>query len=172
MLQFSVANLLACFQILTIFCYNSTCLLSERVLLHYLLKIPALDRNAKVVCDNCGTLVSKQNVAKHKKKCSIGTLYCSQCSNFSTKSQTYLNYHIAKKHGAPKPKIAHICMICKDKFTVFMLYVNIKVKYMDKLLKQRVILLPFLVISMMTTSRKNYVPVNISLLIRKNAPIV
>ena len=79
----------------------------------------ALDRNAKVACDNCGTLVSKQNVAKHKKKCSVGTLYCSQCTNFSTKSQNDLNYHIAKKHGAPKPAVAHISKICKDKFTGF-----------------------------------------------------
>ena len=70
----------------------------------------------------CATIVEqvfKQNVAKHKKKCSIGTLYCSQCPNFSTKSQNDLNYHITKKHGAPKLKIAHICMICKDKFTGF-----------------------------------------------------
>ena len=80
--------------------------------------MPALNQNAKVTCDNCGTLVSKQNLAKHK-KCSVGTLYCSQCPNFSAKSQNDLNYHIAKKHGASKLAIAHICMICKEKFTGF-----------------------------------------------------
>ena len=44
---------------------------------------------------------------------------CSQCPNYRTKSQNDLSYHIAKKHGAPKPAVAHICMICKDKFTGF-----------------------------------------------------
>ena len=81
--------------------------------------MPALDRNAKVTCDNCGTLVSKQNVAKHKKKCSIGTLYCSQCPNFSTKSQNDLNYHIAKKHGTSKPKTTNTCKVCKEEFPGF-----------------------------------------------------
>ena len=81
--------------------------------------MPALNRNAKVTCDNCGTLVSKQNLAKHKKKCSVGTLYCPQCPNFSAKTQNDFNYHIAKKHGAPKPKIAHTCKECKEEFTGF-----------------------------------------------------
>ena len=81
--------------------------------------MPALDRNAKVACDNCATLVSKQSLAKHKKKCSVGTLYCSKCSNFSTKSQKVLNYHIAKKHGTSKPKTTHTCKVCKEEFAGF-----------------------------------------------------
>ena len=81
--------------------------------------MPALDRNAKTACDNCGTLVSKQNLAKHKKKCSVGTLYCSQCPNFSTKSQNDSNYHIAKKHGTSNPKTTHICKVCKEEFAGF-----------------------------------------------------
>ena len=81
--------------------------------------MPALDRNAKTACDNCGTLVSKQNLAKHKKRCSVGTLYCSQCPNFSTKSQKVLNYHIAKKHGTSKPKTTHTCKVCKEEFAGF-----------------------------------------------------
>ena len=30
-----------------------------------------------------------------------------------------MTYHFAKKHGAPKLTVAHVCMICKDKFTGF-----------------------------------------------------
>ena len=67
----------------------------------------------------CVTKVSKQNLSVHKKSCSVGTLFCSKCPNFSTKSQNGLSYHIAKKHGAPNPTVAHICKICKDKFTGF-----------------------------------------------------
>ena len=79
--------------------------------------MPALDRNLKVACPNCGTEVSNQNLSVHKKRCSVGALFCSQCPNFSPKSQNGLNYHIAKKPGAPKPAAAHIRMICKNKFT-------------------------------------------------------
>ena len=166
MLQFSVANLLACFQILTIFCCNSTCVLSDSDLLHLLLKMPALDRNEKLACDNCGTQVSKKNLTRHKKRCSAGTVFCSQCPNYSTKSHNDLNCHIAKKHGAPKPAVAHICMICKDKFTGFYALRQHKSQVHGHILNQVSILLPSLLVSTMTVSRKNYVPVNISLLIR------
>ena len=81
--------------------------------------MPALDRNDKLACNNCGTLVSKKNLTRHKKRCSAGTVFCSQCANYSTKSQNDLNYHIAKKQGPPKSAIAHVCMVCKEKFTGF-----------------------------------------------------
>ena len=81
--------------------------------------MPALDPNQKVACPNCGTKVSKQNLAVHKKRCSNGTLFCAQCPNFSAKSRNDLNYHIAKKHGAPKPKTVHTCKECKEEFTGF-----------------------------------------------------
>ena len=81
--------------------------------------MPALDRNQKVACPNCGTKVSKQNLSVHRKSCSVGTLFCSQCPNFSTKSQNDLNYHIAKKHGTSKPKTTHTCKVCKEEFAGF-----------------------------------------------------
>ena len=64
--------------------------------------MPSLNRYEKVTCENCGTQTTKLNLARHKKSCSAGTLYCTQCPNFSTKSLNDLNYHIAKKHSAPK----------------------------------------------------------------------
>ena len=63
--------------------------------------MPALDRNVKVSCENCGTSVTKKNLARHKKSCSAGTLYCSKCPNFFTKSKDDLIYHIAKKLSVP-----------------------------------------------------------------------
>ena len=119
--------------------------------------MPALDRNVKVACDNCGTLVSKQNVAKHEKKCSVGTLYCSQCPNYSTKSQNDLNYHIAKKHGAPKPAVVQICMICKDKFTGFYALRHYKSQAHGQNFKTSGDSTPSLMVSTMKLSRKNYV---------------
>ena len=65
--------------------------------------MPALDRNVKVTCENCGVQVTKLNLSRHKKRCSVGTLYCTQCPNFSTLSQHDLNYHIAKQHSAAGP---------------------------------------------------------------------
>ena len=65
----------------------------------------ALIQNEKVTWDNCDTLTTKPNLARHMKSCSTGTLYCTQCPNFSSKAQSGLSYHIDKKHSAPKPAL-------------------------------------------------------------------
>ena len=80
-------------------------------------RMPCLNRHEKVTCENCGTKTTKLNLARHKKSCSTGTLYCTQCPNFSTKSQNDLNYHIAKKHSAPKLDIR--CKLCHQGFPGF-----------------------------------------------------
>ena len=67
--------------------------------------MPALNRNKKVVCDNCGKQYVRQQAARHKESCQGGTLSCPKCPKFSTKSQSELSYHIAKKHGASTPKL-------------------------------------------------------------------
>ena len=81
--------------------------------------MPSLNRNEEVTCKNCGTQTTKLNLARHKKRCSVGTLYCTQCPNFSTKSQNDLNYHIAKKHSAPKPEVTFKCKLCYAEFPGF-----------------------------------------------------
>ena len=80
---------------------------------------PSLNRNEKVTCENCGTQTTKPNLARHKKRCSVGTMYCIQGPNFSTKSQNDLNYHIAKKYSAPKPDITFKCKLCFQEFPDF-----------------------------------------------------
>ena len=79
----------------------------------------SLNRNEKVTCENCCTRTTKPILARHKKRCSVGTLYCSQCPNFCTKSQIDLNYHIAKKHSAPKPDVTFKCKLCFQEFPGF-----------------------------------------------------
>ena len=79
----------------------------------------SLNRNEKVTCEICGVQIKKLNHARHKKNCSAGTLYCTQCLNFSTKSQSDLNFHIAKKHSAPKPDITFKCKLCHAEFPGF-----------------------------------------------------
>ena len=64
--------------------------------------MPSLNRNEKDTCGNCGTQTTKLNLARHKKGCSVGTLYCTQCPNFSRKSQQNFKYQFAKKHSSPK----------------------------------------------------------------------
>ena len=81
--------------------------------------MPALDRNVKVTCENCGVQSTKLNFARHKKSCSAGTLYCTQCPNFSAESRDDLNYHIAKQHSAAGPSITYQCKLCHAEFTGF-----------------------------------------------------
>ena len=81
--------------------------------------MPSLYRYEKVKCENCDTQSTKLNLALHKKSCSAGTLYYVQCPCFSTKSQKYLNYHIANKHSAPKLDFAFKCKLCYADFPGF-----------------------------------------------------
>ena len=82
-------------------------------------KITALDRNVKVTCENCGTSVTKYNLSRHKLRCSGGTLYCTQCHDFSTKSRDDINYHIAKQHIAAGPSKTYNCKLCHGEFPGF-----------------------------------------------------
>ena len=81
--------------------------------------MPALDRNVKVTCENCGTSVTKYHLSRHKSRCSVGTLYCSKCPNSSTKSKDDLNYHIAKQHSAAGPSKTYKCKMCNAEFPGF-----------------------------------------------------
>ena len=77
----------------------------------------SLNRNEKATCENCGTQTTKFNLARHKKSCSAGTLFCTQCPKFSTKAQIDLNYNIAKKHSAPEPDVTFKCKLCYQEFS-------------------------------------------------------
>ena len=81
--------------------------------------MPSLNRNEKVTCQNCGTQITKHNLARHRKSCSAGTLFYTQCPNFSAKSYNDLNYHFAKKHSAPKPDVTLKCKLCFQEFPGF-----------------------------------------------------
>ena len=81
--------------------------------------MPALDRNVIVTCENCGVQITKLNFARHKKSCSAGTLYCTQCPIFSTLSQDDLKYHIAKQHSAAGSSKTYKCILCHAEFLGF-----------------------------------------------------
>ena len=71
-----------------------------------------------LTCYNCGTQTKKPNIARHKKICSVWTLFCTQCPNCSTKSQE-LNYLSAKNYSAPKPAVIFKCKLCYQNFPGF-----------------------------------------------------
>ena len=81
--------------------------------------MPALDRNVKGSCENCGNLVTKKRLSRHKSRCSGGKLHRPKCPIFSTKSRDDLNYHIATKHSVPKPSITYKFKLCHAGFTGF-----------------------------------------------------
>ena len=74
--------------------------------------MPSLNRNEKVTYENCGVQITKPNLPRHKKRCSAGTLYCTQGPNFFTKSRDGLNYHIAKQHSAAGLSRTCKCKLC------------------------------------------------------------
>ena len=81
--------------------------------------MPSLIQKEKITCENCGILTTRNNNVRHKKRCSVGTLYCTQCPNFSTKPLRDLNYHIAKKHSAPNHDVSFKCKLFYQEFPGF-----------------------------------------------------
>ena len=50
--------------------------------------MPAKDRNLSVNCEKSQKTVVKANIARHRKTCMMGTLYCKKRNcNFATKMQ-------------------------------------------------------------------------------------
>ena len=62
---------------------------------------------------------NSKNIVRHKARCSVWTLHCTQSLKFSTKSQNDLSYHNAQKHSAPKPNVTSRCEICYQEFPGF-----------------------------------------------------
>ena len=79
----------------------------------------SLNRNEKVTFENGGTQITKPNSPRHEKSCSAGTLYCTQCTNFSTNSRAEMNNHIDKKHFKATTRVVHKCKICDLDFHNF-----------------------------------------------------
>ena len=81
-----------------------------------IIEMPSLIRK-KGTCENCGTQTTRNNSVCHKKRCSVGTLYCTQCPSLSTKSQNDLNYY--KKHSPPKLDVTFKFKLCYQEFPRF-----------------------------------------------------
>ena len=82
--------------------------------------MPAKDRNLPVNCENCGKSVVKAHIARHRKTCLMGTLYCKKRNcNFAKKNAAELSYHIAKAHGAKVRNTLNKCVVCQKQFPSF-----------------------------------------------------
>ena len=82
--------------------------------------MPAKDRNLLVNCEKCGKSIAEYNIARHRKTCMMGTLYCKKKNcNFATKNSAELSYHIAKAHGAKVRNTLNKCVVCQKQFPSF-----------------------------------------------------
>ena len=54
--------------------------------------MPAKDQNLPVNCEKCGKSIAKYNIARHRKTCIMGTLYCMKRNcNFATKNSAEMS---------------------------------------------------------------------------------
>ena len=63
---------------------------------------PSLIRK-QITCEKFGYQTTRNNILRHRKRSSAGSLFCTPFASFFTTAQDELSYHIAKKHSAPKP---------------------------------------------------------------------
>ena len=88
-------------------------------------KLPYCNGNENVLCEHCCTQNAKPNLAHHKKRCSVGTLYRNQCPNFSTRFHNDRNYHVAKKKSDPNSELTLRCKFLYQNFPGFLLHDSI-----------------------------------------------
>ena len=106
---------LHCFrQVASIFTFIS----DFSIKLLFLKCLRSIEKNENYIWKLC-TKTTRNNIVRHKKRCSAGTLYCTQCPNFSTWSQNDLNYHSVKKHTAQKLDVIFKCKPCYQEFSGF-----------------------------------------------------
>ena len=77
--------------------------------------MPALNRNEKVKCEECGQEYRRADNARHRKRCAKGFVSCPECK-YSTYNQQEMNYHMAKKHAQPSSKQSTVCSSCEQEF--------------------------------------------------------
>ena len=61
----------------------------------------------------------KRQYCTSQEETSAGTLYSTECPNFSKKSQNVLNYPFAKRDSAPKIDVIFKCKLCDQEFSGF-----------------------------------------------------
>ena len=77
--------------------------------------MPALKRNDKIKCGDCGIMYVRQHAARHQKRCAKGFISCPDCK-YSTYNQQEMNYHMAKKHAPSTLKQSTVCSSCDQEF--------------------------------------------------------
>ena len=81
--------------------------------------MPALNRNEKVKCEECGQEYRRADNARHRKKCEKQKEHkCPNC-HFYTKSQEEMGYHVAKKHAQPSSKQSTVCPSCEQELSSY-----------------------------------------------------
>ena len=91
-----------------------------------IIETPSLNRNEEVTCEIYGTQTKKLNLARHKKRCSVGTLYCTQCPNFSTKPEMIGNTTLLRSIGPQNLMLPSRVNFVTKSVQDFTLYVNIE----------------------------------------------
>ena len=81
--------------------------------------MPALNRNEKVKCEDCGNMFTRKNAARHQKRCEKQEeRKCSKC-HFHTKNKDEMNYHVAKKHAPASSLQSTVCSSCEREFASY-----------------------------------------------------
>ena len=81
--------------------------------------MPALNRNEKVKCEECGQEYRRADNARHRKRCEKQEEHkCSKC-HFYTKNKDEMNYHVAKKHAPASSKQSTVCSSFEQEFASY-----------------------------------------------------
>ena len=130
----------------------------------------SINRNEKVKCEDCSRLYTRQNAARHRRRCVRGVISCPECK-YCTYNHHEMSFRTSKKHVNSTPKSLK-CVSCEKYLQVSFHFNNIARKIMDWKRRKRVIMLPIWIKSWKTRSivisyEMSWTPVNISWQIEK-----
>ena len=78
-------------------------------------RMPSLNRNEKVKCEDCDKEYRRSDATRHRKNCARGVISCSECRYFSYSKQE-MSYQVAKKHAPSTSKQSTVCSSCEKEF--------------------------------------------------------
>ena len=115
---------IVCFSLLQSSCHNVKFFFEKMhsynsITITLITQVPALNLNNEVTCEYCATQTTELNLARHKKRCSVGTLLCTQYPIFSKKNPNDLHYQSAKKHNDPQHDVTFNCELFHEEFSGF-----------------------------------------------------
>ena len=100
-----------------------------------------LGLDEKIICENCGTQTTMRNIVRHKTRCSIGNLFCTQVLNFPQNPKVIRIILLLRSTAPQKLRLPSSVKFVNKIFPAFTPCANIETPNMAFPLGQQIVML-------------------------------